>query len=496
MIPVARGSTVRTIERDYFHRSGVPSILAMEVAARAVAEVVRTEYAAAARDGVRVVCGAGSNGGDGYACARWLAQWGFPVRVWSLHPTSAGDAAAMRAAALAVGVGEASGVSEAGMIVDAIFGTGLSRAVGGIEAEAIRAISSSGLPVVAVDVPSGIHADTGAVLGVAVRATTTVTFGAIKQGLVAEPGADFAGRVQWVDIGLGAGLSSSEAEQPAPFDLRGLWPSRAPGDHKNRAGHLVLVAGSTAMAGAAVLAARGALAAGVGLLSVVVPTGAIPRLAALPPEAMVRVGPGSDVLEALPADLLAGATALAAGPGLGGGRALAPRLIDDLRKIWIDVDLPLVFDADALGSVAVSGSPAPRVMTPHPGEAGRMLGVATALIQSDRFAATERLSAIGTVLLKGRNTLVATRGAKISVNPTNSPSLATGGSGDVLLGLLGGLLARGVAGHDAARLAAWVHGRAGERRGADGFPSTSASDIADALAGAMGDLLASGDTER
>lgn len=482
MIPVGRAATIRAADRAVIEGLGVPGAALMEVASRGVAAVVRARPEAAG--GVVVVCGAGNNGGDGYAAARWLAGWGLPVRIVSLSADRLrGDAATMRAAALAMGVPEVGpeALDDAGLIVDAIFGNGLDRPITGAVADVIARMRA---PVVAVDLPSGVHADTGAILGVAPRAAATVTFGAWKPGLLAGPGAELAGEVTCVDIGLGAARPAWDAEIPEAGDLRR--PARPAGAHKGASGHVLVVAGSAAMAGAAVLCCRGALAAGAGLVTLVAPRGARPRLGALPPEVMVLDGGDGDRLAGLDDRWRDGKAAVIAGPGLGGGEGLAGALAADLARWWREAVVPVVFDADAL-PCAIGAAAGPRVITPHPGEAGRLLGTDAAAVQADRFGAAAALADGRVALLKGRYTLVAAPGAPISVNPRNSPVLATGGSGDVLGGVIGGLLARGLGPRDAAILGAWVHGDAGCRLGAIRADGWTASDIAarvpEALAG-------------
>lgn len=486
MIPVGTSATVRAADRAVIEGLGVPGVALMEVASRAVADVVRARPEA--RRGVVVVCGVGNNGGDGYAVARWLHGWGLPVRLVSSAPDRLrGDAATMRDAAVRLGIPEVEpdAIDGAGVIVDAIFGNGLDRPVGGVEGALITRIVAGSAPVVAVDLPSGVHADTGRVLGVAVRATTTVTFGAMKPGLLAGAGEALAGDVICVDIGLGAARPAWEGEIPSAADLR--WPRRSPADHKGTAGHLLVVAGSAAMAGAAVLVCRGALAAGAGLVTLVAARGAFPRLAALPPEVMVIVGGDGDRLESLDDRWLDGRTAAVAGPGLGGGGVLDPKLAAALARWWRWAPCPAIFDADAL-PCAIGDAAGARVVTPHPGEAARMLGADVQAVQADRFGAAARLAEGRVALLKGRHTLIASPSAPISVNPRNTPVLATGGSGDVLAGVIGALLSRGVAARDAAILGAWVHGDAGCRLAAERETGWVASDIAARLPEAIAAL--------
>ncbi len=490
MRQVSTAAQVREMDRRMIEDLGLPGIALMETAARAVASAIVERHAAAARQGVLVVCGAGNNGGDGYAIARWLHGWGFQVTLKALKPPSGGDASINEAVCRRLGVPATDGWPEAGLVVDAVFGTGLDREVTGAWRDALLTLAGYEAPIVAVDLPSGLHADTGAVLGVAVRATTTVTFGRVKPGLLAEPGAAYAGEVVVADIGLEAAGGEAIGEVPDPEDLAPLWPRRASGDYKTRSGHLLVVAGSAAMTGAAILVCRGALAAGVGLCTVAASRGMLGRLAALPDEVMLLPTGEGDRTEPVPAASLTRFTALAAGPGLAGGDGAPLALGGWLQHLWERSRLPLVYDADAL-PFALGGSVAPRVVTPHPGEAARMLGCRVTDVQGDRFGAAARLAGDGNVaLLKGRNSLVAAQGAPISVNPANSPVLATGGSGDVLTGVIGALLARGVSARDAARLGAWVHGRAGvllETRRPSGWV---AGDVAAAVPEAIAELLA------
>ncbi len=471
MIPVSTAATCRAIDRRLIDEIGVSGLALMELAARGVADVVRA--IPEARRGVLVVCGGGNNGGDGYATARWLHSWGFAVQIWAVDPPT-GDAAPQRAATDRLRIPIVDAMAPAGVVVDALFGTGLSRPLAGRHLDAVLAMERSSAIKVAVDIPSGLHADTGAVLGACAAMHATVTFGHRKLGFFAEPGATLAGAVTAVD--LGQGPVDSDAELLEAHDVARRWPQRRPDDHKGHSGHLVLIAGSLAMAGAAVLAAQGALAAGVGLLTVATPHDALPRLAGLPPAAMwIDL---DDVHRVLPR-----ATAVAAGPGLSGGRAVSAPVAAMLTDLWRDAPIPVLFDADAIPFAAGAGAGA-RVITPHPGEAARALGVDK--LESDRFTTARALATDRVALLKGRYTVVAAPGCRLGLNPTNAPTLATGGSGDVLTGLIGALLARisargpvdARAARDATLVGAWVHGAAGERLAQRGSEGWSAADIA------------------
>lgn len=482
---VSTAAQIAELERRAIELYGIPAVALMETAAHAVATAVREHHSEAARGGVVVVCGSGNNGGDGYAAARWLYQWGFPTAIVQVSEPKTADAELQREAAFRIGVPFAPKLGKPGLIVDALFGTGLNRPVQGRYATALRAMAASGAPTVAVDVPSGLDVDRGTALGPVVPCVRTVCFARLKPGLLCGDGQRLSGTLQVADIGLPPGPELACAALTDSSDLS--WPKRAPDDHKGKSGHLVLIAGSARMAGAAVLTARGAMAAGAGLVTLVAPRGASSRFSALPPEVMWVPSGEGDVIGELPKGLLSRASAVVAGPGLGAGRALGADTAAALRALWTDLECPVLFDADAL-PCAVGPGAGPRVITPHPGEAGRLLGGRSRTVQSDRFGAAEKLVVDGRVaLLKGRFTLIGAPGRPLTVNPTNSPTLASGGTGDVLAGLIGGLLARGVPAWEAARAGAWVHGRAGEILGEEAVTS-SASAVVERLPLAIAEL--------
>jgi NAD(P)H-hydrate epimerase len=487
MLPVCTAAQLRAMDQAITDQLGLPSVILMETASAAVAREVRDGFPGPASRGVVVVAGPGNNGGDGWGCARWLRSWGVPVAVWApLGGPTRGDARIMAEAAARCGVRTVDDVSDAGLIVDALFGTGIDRPLIGAGRAAVVAMRDAGCPVVAVDLPSGVASDTGAVTSghdargpVAVRAAATVTFGRWKVGLLLGEGARLAGRVHVADLGLEAIGGPCVARLMSKERVAERWPTRAPWAHKGDSGRLLIVAGSPEMAGAAALAARGALAGGAGLVTVVSPLGLGARAAALP-DAVMWGG------TALPEPR--GWDAVVVGPGLGGGRPVDPALAS-----WVDAlgaaGCPVVVDADAL--TIVGDQPAgPRVRTPHPGEAARRLGAPIADVLADPLGAARRLAAAGdTVLLKGWRTVVASGSELPTINPTGASTLATGGSGDVLAGLIGALLARGSSTDDAARAGAWVHGVAGERLAAVRAEGWSAGDVAAALPGAIDQVV-------
>ncbi|MFE4333704.1 NAD(P)H-hydrate dehydratase [Streptomyces sp. NPDC056831] len=437
--------------------------------------------------GSRVVLlvGSGDNGGDAlYAGAR-LARRGAGVRAVLTSPGRAheGGLAALLAAGGRVAEGDAATSAWGGhidLVVDGITGIG---GRGGLRAEAaelVRAFEATGAAFVAVDLPSGVEADTGEVLGDAVRADATVTFGTHKPGLLIDPAADLAGALHVVDIGLGPelpGVPDLEALQYA--DIAALLPAPSNESDKYRRGVVGIVAGSARYPGAAVLAVSGALRGGAGAVRYVGPgAGAV---IACHPETLVHAGPPSKAGRV---------QAWVVGPGLGDGT----EAVEAVRGV-LAADVPVLVDADGLrllDATAVRSRTAPTVLTPHAGEAAALLGVPREEVEAGRLAAVRELAARyrATVLLKGSTTLVATDTADtpVRVNSTGTSWLATAGSGDVLSGLTGSLLAAGLAPRDAASVGAYLHGLAA-RHASNGAP-VAAQDVAEAIAAAWRDVRA------
>jgi NAD(P)H-hydrate epimerase len=378
-------------------------------------------------------------------------------------------------------------------VVDALFGTGLSRALTGGARRAVAAIGRAGKPVVAADVPSGLSSDSATIPGPSVRAALTVAFAAPKTCHAITPARAFCGRVVVRDIGIDVRLAKGRAARLAmtePSDVRRLLPPRPTDSNKGDFGRLAVVAGSTGKSGAAVLAARGAIRGGAGLVTVFCPFSVQPFAAAFLPEAMSHALPeregalASEAADELVRALNAGRfDAAVAGPGL----SAAPGVVETVRSLLAS-RLPLVLDADALNAFPKNASAfrrrAPTVLTPHPGEAGRLLGSSAAAVQKDRLGAARALAKASraVVVLKGDGTLVADPSGRVVVNSTGSPLLATGGTGDVLAGLLGALLAQGLGALEAAYAGAWLHGRAAELlAGTLGDAGLLARELADAI---------------
>ena len=517
MIPVLDARRMRAADAAAI-RSGIPSGRLMENAAEGLAEELVRSYPRARV--VTVVCGPGNNGGDGLAAARLLAAGGRSVSVFTLADPGAyrGDAAANAALARKAGLdlvplsGRGAGafsrnLRNADVVVDALFGTGLARALSGVAARAVSRINVAGRPVVAADLPSGLSADSGELLGPAVRASVTVAFAALKHAHVFWPARGFCGRVVVEEIGIPR--RTLLARDPAlavaePRDLRAWLPARPGDSHKADFGRLAVIAGSRGKTGAAVLTARGALRAGAGLVTVFCPASLEPVIVPALPEAMTRGMPEENgSLSSGSARVLLEALeefdAVAVGPGLG----TAKGTVEALEKLLAS-DRPMVCDADALNAFAgrprvFSRRKRPTVLTPHPGEAGRLLRIASDRVQKDRLAACTRLARASraVVVLKGASTLISTASGRVTVNPTGTPLMATAGSGDVLAGAVGAFLAAGIDAERASVAAVYIHGLAGELLARElGEAGLLSGELADALPLARRALRAGSENER
>ena len=492
MLPSAlyRARDVREIDRRAIEVAGIPGIELMERAGLESFRVLRDRWPAARR--VTVVAGPGNNGGDGFVVARLAAREGLAVCVRLIGDAArlAGDAATAYRRMLDGTSGPAPdpnpdpGVADdADVIVDALFGTGLTREVSGPAAEAIGSMNASPAPVLALDIPSGIHADTGRALGCAVRAAATVSFIGLKQGLFTREGRECAGEIAYRDLGVPGHVFEhveASARRVAFEDCAGVIGPRRRDAHKGRFGHVLVVGGDHGFAGAARLAGEAAGRTGAGLVSVATRRAHVAALVGARPEMMVH---GVETPDAL-APLLERASVVAVGPGLGRGRWGASMLARVVAS-----DRALVIDADAInlladGSVAWPGDAARAVVyTPHPGEAGRVLGEPPGALESDRFSAARTLARThpGTWLLKGAGTVVAEPGAAPRVCEGGNPGMASGGMGDVLTGVVAALLAQGCSGFDAASAGACLHAAAGDAAAGDGERGMLASDVTAAL---------------
>jgi NAD(P)H-hydrate epimerase len=414
---------------------------------------------------IAVVCGSGNNGGDGYELARQALAADFQVSLFEVGNTEkmSHETSAARQALLATGhaVHRFEGTLPAcDVIVDSLFGTGLDRPVGGLYADAITAINQMSTPVLSLDIPSGIHANSGSVLGSAVKATVTLSFIGLNTGLFSGDSPDYCGQICFDS--LQAPASVYEQVQPAARritlnDRVALLAPRQRTAHKGHYGHLLIIGGNHGMAGAARIAAEAGARVGAGLISVATRDAHAPGFNLSRPELMCH---GVDKCEKL-MPLLEKANALTLGPGLG-----QDEWGTQLFHLVMESDLPMVVDADALNLLSQQPQHQDNwVLTPHPGEAARLLGCTTKQIQSDRFTALQQLHERygGVIILKGAGTLIFDGQAPIHLSTSGNPGMASGGMGDALSGIIGGLLAQGLRPIDAACLGVSLHGMAADK---------------------------------
>ena len=509
MIPVLSRAQMRAFDQHAIQACRVPSIVLMENAGRGAADVIERDVLGGRADGKRVlvVCGTGNNGGDGFVVGRHLLARGARVEAWL-----AGEATKMTADCRAnydafVGLGGrvdavtapvldglrvALGASD--VVVDALFGTGLDRPLGDLFAGVVGFVNDARARKVALDVPSGMNADTGVAMGTAVRADYTVTFAHLKLGHVTGQGAHLSGVVKVVDIGVPASIRAQHAAAVTEArDVRAILSPRPVDSHKYRAGHVAVIAGSPGKIGAALMSAHGALRGGAGAATIVTWPDAATALQSRVVEVMTaRIGDGGVLTEELDASLV-NKRAVVVGPGFGTGA----RAREAVRHVLGTYKGPIVVDADALSmhakaleEFAVASGRA--ILTPHAGELGRLLGITSEEVESDRFGAARAAAAraASVVVLKGPFTVVASPDGRLVVNPTGNPALATAGSGDVLAGLLGAL-ACSLPPFEAAWCAAYLHGAAGDAwKAKNGDRGLLASAIADEVPGVLRDLLA------
>ena len=503
MVHLLTAEQMREMDRATIEDLGVPSMVLMETAGRAVAVAARELAEQTAGDGsVLLLVGLGNNGGDAVVAARHLANADVPVTLAIAgDPGRArGDLAAQLAIADKISLPTVTVhedmadddldelVALHDVLVDGLFGTGLSRPVGGLPARLIDAVHRVAPPVVAIDIPSGVDADSGRVLGCAIEADITVTFAWPKIGHAVFPGRELCGDLRVVDIGIPNLLLERiepAAEIVGPFEVDAAFPPRAEDAHKGAYGHLLVVAGTPDRPGSALLASRAALRVGTGLVTLGSDDETVRRLApAL--EALMGQSLGHGAIDAgRLLEAVEERTALALGPSLVPGPALEALL----RRVLIDAKVPVVLDAGALGALGADPSwlgarTFPTVLTPHPGEMARIVGCDTAAVQGDRLGVARGVAATtgAVVVLKGASTVIAEPDGRVGIVLAGNPGMATGGSGDVLTGVIGGLLAQGLPAARAARVGAWLHAEAGDRAAAAGGPiRLVASDLLDHL---------------
>jgi len=485
---LATAERMRELDRLTIETVGIPGLVLMENAGRGATDLLLEYYADACEAGVAILCGPGNNGGDGFVVARHLQNRGYACKCFLLGEKQrmAGDARVNLEIAEKIGIHvhelldardletAEDDLGEVGVVVDALFGTGLTRPIAGLGAELIELVNELDAAVVAVDIPSGLGADDGRPTGPVIRADLTCTFGLAKVGQFLYPGRSYCGVVEVVDITIPRSLVDAqflpcellEEDLILPF-----FAPRSPETHKGDFGHVLVVGGSRGMSGAPLLAARAAVLSGAGLVTAAVPA---------PVMHAVEAGLVEALKVALPADYegrlsaaaldsllerMAGKTAVALGPGLGRGQDLEVLL----AALVAQAKIPLVIDADGLNNLAgdlalLKKARAPLVLTPHPGEMARLLGKTNAEVQADRPSAAADLAQAteAVVVLKGAGTLVAAPDGRWWINSTGNPGMASGGMGDVLTGMIASFIAQGVPPLDAALCGVYLHGLAGD----------------------------------
>jgi ADP-dependent NAD(P)H-hydrate dehydratase / NAD(P)H-hydrate epimerase len=507
-VRVTTAAEMRELDRLAMETYGIPGVVLMENAGAQVARVLWQEYPDLQTRRVAVLCGRGNNGGDGFVVARYLHTSGVSVHVFVIGGTAGihGDAGAHLEMLRRAGVApEAVQTSEAAqavgarlvgydILVDALLGTGLRAEATGVFQQLIAAINTSGRPVVAVDIPSGLGADGGAPQGDHVRADLTITMALPKRGLLLYPAAEHVGRLVVVDIGFPKMLREHAAVRCHVLEAEAVAAQlhpRAADTHKGTYGHVLAVGGSPGKTGAVALASLAALRTGAGLVSLALPQvlnaameTKLTEVMTIPlPESepgVLGVEAGKRLME-----WLEGKSALIVGPGMG----THPETVRCVQEILRQVRIPTVLDADGLNAFAtdpdrIRDTQAPLVLTPHPGELARLRHATTAAIQADRLAAAEETarSCKAVVVLKGAHTVIAEPEGTLYINVTGNPGMATAGSGDVLSGIIGALLGQGYTPSMAARIAVYTHGLAGDLAAAGlGERSLMAGDLIDTL---------------
>lgn len=511
MLPVLDNDAMREADRHTIEDLGVLGLVLMENAATGVVDALREAYPEART--VLILCGRGNNGGDGLAAARHLANGGHDVEVVlladpeNLSPDAQTNLAWARAVGLEIDVvtGDEPGSLESRLqgggvpdvIVDAMLGTGLDRPLKGRLARIVERVNQCPAPVVAVDIPTGLAGSSAGVPGPFVEADVCTTFASLMPCHCLPPACEACGEVAVVDIGIPPAVLEAGARLwwIQNEDVALLLPQRPVDGHKGSFGHTLVVGGARGRAGAASLAARAAVAGGAGLVTVAVPAPAVAVVDGACLESMTMELPANEAGEADgPGDLgtvLERMTTVAAGPGLGTGPG-ARKVVDFLLDQWAG---PLLLDADALNILAgaidrLNGRVGPTVLTPHPGELGRLVGWSTEDVVADRLGAAREAARISgaVVVAKGYRTIIAEPDGNAWINPTGDGHLSTGGSGDVLTGLIGALLAQNLDPVRASIVGCWLHGRAGEIGGEHWPAAVPAAELPELAAAAWNEL--------
>ena len=508
---ILNAAQMREVDRYTIEEIGIPSLVLMENAGRQVVAAIETAYGELLDGRVAVLCGRGNNGGDGFVVARTLLQRGIDTAVFVIG--ALGDVRADartnldilgRLGVTVVEIADAqswelhfSEISQCTLLVDAMFGTGLKAPLTGMIETVVADINASSLPIVSIDLPSGLSADTPQLIGDCVSASMTVTLGAPKLPLVLPPAEAHAGEVVIADIGIPYeaidGVEGLHLELLTPEQIRHQVEPRAADSHKGDFGRVTVVAGSLGKTGAAWLSGMGALRSGAGLVTVATPASCLPIVASMGAELMTEPlaeASGAIASTAIDRILELDHDVIACGPGLG----RHPEAGAFVRELLDRATVPLVLDADALTVLAddpgrlVGKDDRDVIITPHPGEMARLVGSSVDAVQANRiqvasdFATTHRVY----VVLKGHRTVIATPQGHVYLNPTGNPGMATGGTGDVLTGMIAAWLAQLLDADAACQLAVFLHGAAGDLAAAgQGQVGMTASDLLDELGDAL-----------
>lgn len=515
---VLNAAQMREADARTIQEIGIPSVVLMENAGRQVVAALEASYSDLLTRHVAVLCGRGNNGGDGFVVARTLHQRGVGLSVFVLGSIAdvRGDARLNleilgRLGLTTVEIADEqawelhfSEIAKCHLIIDAIFGTGLKAPLAGILETIVADVNGCGIPVVSVDLPSGISADTPELIGDCIHAAMTVTLGAPKLALVLPPAESCAGNVVIADVGIPTEVLESvegpRVELLTREDLRELVPPRQLDSHKGDYGHVLVIAGSLGKTGAAHLAALGALRSGAGLVTVATPKSCLPIIAAMAPEYMTVPLDESDrgdiAATSIERVLELERDVMAIGPGLG----ISDSVATFVKALVERGSSPLVLDADALNVLArnptaLTGRDGSRdiIITPHPGEMARLIGLSPDEVQANRIDVARNFATSRHVyvVLKGHRTLIATPDGKVLINPTGNPGMAAGGSGDLLTGMIAAWLGQLLDTEAACKLAVFLHGLAGDLAEADeGELTMTATDIAGHIGDAVLELTA------
>lgn len=513
---VLNSAQMREADRRAIEEIGIPSLVLMENAGRQAVAAMEAMYNDLSERQVAVLCGRGNNGGDGFVVARTLMQRDIDVSVFLIGRVSdvRGDARVnleilgrLGLTVVEIADGQAwelhfSEISDCTLIVDAIFGTGLNAPLSGLMETVVADVNGSGIPVVSIDLPSGLTADSAEPIGKSIEAALTITLAAPKLPLVLPPAETRAGDIVIADIGIPSELLDTiegpRVELLTRGALRELISPRAADSHKGDFGRVLVIAGSRGKTGAAHLAALGALRSGAGLVTIATAAGCQSILAAMAPEYMTEaLDERADGLDPAGVDraLEMARDVIALGPGLG----QAPATREFVRSLVDRATMPLVIDADGLNAFGddpdrLAGREGRDVIiTPHPGEMGRLIGMSADEVQASRLEIARNFAAAHHVyvVLKGHRTLIATPDEKVFINPTGNPGMATGGTGDVLTGMIAAWLAQLLDAEAACKLAVYLHGMAGDLAEADdGEISMTSVDLAGHIGDAVLELTA------